>query len=85
MMPSISSLLSRSAEKKEQGQVLGMNQSFGSLARVIGPTLGGFLYGWHYTSPYIGGAIMMVGALLFVLAFQRSARSRAIAANATGA
>lgn len=84
MMPSISSLLSRNAEKKEQGQVLGMNQSFGSLARVIGPTVGGFLYGWHYTSPYVGGAIMMVGALLFVLAFQRSARSRAMAESTTG-
>lgn len=84
MMPSISSLLSRNAEKKEQGQVLGMNQSFGSLARVIGPTVGGFLYGWHYTSPYVGGAIMMVGALLFVLAFQRSARARVTAATTTG-
>lgn len=83
MMPSISSLLSRNAEKKEQGQVLGMNQSFGSLARVIGPLVGGSLYGWHYTSPYIGGAIMMVGALVFVLAFQRIAKARETAATTT--
>lgn len=74
MMPSISSLLSSLASGKEQGQVLGMNQSFGSLARIAGPLLGGALYGLHFTAPYIGGAVLMVGALLFVLAFQRVGR-----------
>ena len=77
MMPSISSLLSGLASGKEQGQVLGMNQSFGSLARIAGPLLGGALYGMHFTAPYIGGALLMAGALLFVLAFQRAARVRA--------
>ncbi|MCB0757681.1 MAG: MFS transporter [Flavobacteriales bacterium] len=76
MMPSISSLLSSLADGKEQGQVLGMNQSFGSLARIAGPLLGGALYGLHFTAPYIGGAILMVGALLLVLAFQRAGRER---------
>ena len=75
-MPSISSLLSRNATNKEQGQVLGMNQSFGSLARIAGPTLGGFLYGLHYTAPYIGGAVLMVGALIFIRAYQRAGRGR---------
>lgn len=77
MMPSISSLLSRNATNKEQGQVLGLNQGFGSLARIAGPTLGGWLYGWHFTSPYIGGAVLMVGALLFVMAYQRAGRNNA--------
>jgi predicted MFS family arabinose efflux permease len=76
LMPSITSLLSRSATEKEQGQVLGMNQSFGSLARIAGPTIGGMLYGWHYTSPYIGGAMLMGGALVFVLGYQRAAVRR---------
>jgi MFS transporter, DHA1 family, tetracycline resistance protein len=74
LMPSITSLLSRNANDKEQGQVLGMNQSFGSLARIAGPTMGGLLYGWHYTGPYVGGALLMVGALVFVLAYQRAGR-----------
>jgi len=78
MMPSISSLLSRNATNKEQGQVLGMNQSFGSLARIAGPTAGGFLYGLHFTGPYIAGALLMVGALLFVLAYQRAGRGRVV-------
>ncbi len=77
MMPSISSLLSRNAGEREQGQVLGMNQSFGSLARIAGPTMGGLLYGWHYTTPYIGGAILMGGVVLFVRSYQRAGRGRA--------
>jgi len=74
LMPSITSLLSRNASDKEQGQVLGMNQSFGSLARIAGPTMGGMLYGWHYTGPYVGGALLMGGALVFVLSYQRAGR-----------
>ncbi|MCB0795316.1 MAG: MFS transporter [Flavobacteriales bacterium] len=71
MMPSLTSLLSQEATEKEQGQVLGTNQSFGSLARVLGPTLGGMLYGWHYVSPYVGGALLMMVTLYVVLAYNR--------------
>ncbi len=58
--PSLTSLLSQTAHSNEQGQVLGMNQSFGSLARVAGPAIGGLLYHVHYTMPYIIGGIMML-------------------------
>ncbi len=78
LMPSITSLLSRNASEKEQGQVLGMNQSFGSLARIAGPTAGGMLYGWHYTGPYVGGAVLMGGALVFVMGYQLAARRKAL-------
>src|SRR5690606_4521001 len=76
LMPSITSLLSRSSGENEQGQVLGMNQSFMSLARVVGPTLGGALYGWHFTSPYIGGAVLMAGTLWLVIAHKGVRRDR---------
>ena len=64
LSPSITSLLSQVADKKEQGQVLGLNQSFGSLARVVGPAIGGLLYGLNFHSPYIMGAFLMVIGLL---------------------
>jgi DHA1 family tetracycline resistance protein-like MFS transporter len=64
--PAISSLISQTADKFEQGQVLGMNQSFGSLARVIGPILGGVLYDMHFGLPYIGGACIMIITYFFV-------------------
>ena len=66
LMPSITSLLSRGAAEHEQGQVLGMNQSFMSLARVAGPTVGGALYGFHYASPYVSGAVLMGGTLWLI-------------------
>ncbi len=75
LMPSITSLLSRHSGEREQGQVLGMNQSFMSLARVAGPTMGGALYGWHFSSPYIGGAMLMGGTLWLVLAHRDVIRS----------
>ena len=64
LSPSITSLLSQVADKKEQGRVLGLNQSFGSLARVVGPAIGGLLYGLNFHSPYILGSFLMVIALL---------------------
>lgn len=64
LTPSITSLLSQVADKNEQGRVLGMNQSFGSLARVVGPVVGGLLFGLNYHSPYIMGAFLMVIALV---------------------
>lgn len=64
--PALTSLISRAAEKHEQGQVLGMNQSFGSLARVIGPVLGGVLYSLNFRVPYIFGAVLMIFTFFFV-------------------
>lgn len=74
--PTLLSLLSKNAEQREQGEVLGMNQSFGSLARIVGPAIGGRLYGLHHTLPYIGSGVIMLGALYYVYAYQR-ARTRA--------
>jgi MFS family permease len=45
--PSVSALISRRADPARQGEVLGVNQSFASLARIVGPFLGSFLYGLH--------------------------------------
>lgn len=50
--PSVTSLISRNTSKNEQGQMLGINQSFSALARVIAPLWAGFLYdyfGTHFT------------------------------------
>jgi hypothetical protein len=42
-MPALSSLASKNAAEHEQGRTLGVLQSGASLARAIGPTLGGVL------------------------------------------
>lgn len=59
--PPLTSWLSKIAPPQSVGQVMGANQSFASLSRVIGPTLGGFLYPvWHSVPFFVSGAIMIV-------------------------
>jgi len=63
--------LSANAGTHEQGEVLGTNQSFGSLARIVGPALGGRFYGWNHALPYVGAGMIMLGALYYVYTYQR--------------
>ncbi len=60
LTPSITSLLSTSADPKDVGQVLGVNQSFGSIARAVGMGLSGFIYGIEFHLPFILGAMIML-------------------------
>ena len=73
IMPSVLALLSKSTDNSQQGYVLGMNQSIGSLGRVFGPLLGGALYQLLYTLPYVGGAVLCLLsiALIFKLKIER--------------
>ena len=64
--PAILALLSKNTPSHQQGQVLGSNQSFGSLARVIGPALGGLLYSLDWGFPFWGGALLM-GLCFFLI------------------
>ncbi|MFM8413408.1 MAG: MFS transporter [Planctomycetota bacterium] len=45
--PSVSALISRRAAADRQGEVLGVNQSFASLARILGPLAGMTLFSLH--------------------------------------
>ncbi|MFH1765543.1 MAG: MFS transporter [Gemmatimonadota bacterium] len=66
-LPSIVSLLSRVAPHQLQGSVLGIGQSVGSLARIIGPFLAGVVYDLHGVAwPHLGGA--MVAGVAFMVA-----------------
>jgi len=58
--PSINSLLSKTADPTEVGQVLGVSQSFGSLARASGMALSGFMYGIDFHLPFLSSAVIMV-------------------------
>jgi DHA1 family tetracycline resistance protein-like MFS transporter len=65
MQPSLNSLISRRAGAGEQGEVLGVAQSVGSLSRVLGPLLAGALFaGLGRNSPYFCGMILVIAAAL---------------------
>lgn len=72
--PTILAQLSKNAQQREQGMVLGTNQSFGSLARIVGPALGGRLYEVHHGMPYISSGIIMLGGLYYVYGYRRRKR-----------
>jgi multidrug resistance protein len=60
LTPTIMSMLSRRADGREQGKVLGVNQSVASISRVAGPLIGGAAYGLGPHQPYlISGALML--------------------------
>ena len=63
--PSLNSLISRGAAADEQGEVLGVSQSIGSLARVLGPLLAGSLFAlFGRGSPFFCGAALVCGAVV---------------------
>ena len=63
--PSIASLISKRAERRLQGEVLGINQSALSLARIGGPIAGGAAYAMlGPAAAYIMAALIAVAALV---------------------
>ncbi len=62
--PSVSALISRHADPTSQGEVLGVNQSFASLGRILGPFGGSVLFSLHpsRTLPFL----IAVGVLILV-------------------
>jgi DHA1 family tetracycline resistance protein-like MFS transporter len=65
MQPSLNSLISRRSGAAEQGEVMGVAQSVGSLSRVLGPVLAGALFaGLGSSSPFFVGTILVVAAAL---------------------
>jgi MFS family permease len=45
LRPNLSSLITQAAGRQEQGVVIGLSQSLGSVAQIVAPALGGFLIG----------------------------------------
>ena len=74
--PTVSSYVSRRASPSEQGAIMGTNQSAASLARVLGPACGGFVYGAVSTrSPYVTATIGMLIALSCTFALARDQKT----------
>jgi len=75
--PSVSALISRRADPARQGEVLGVNQSFASLARIVGPFLGSFLYGLHpsHALPF-AAAVGLLAAVSLVVPRLAAAEAR---------
>ena len=65
--PSVAALVSRRADPNRQGEILGVNQAFASLGRILGPFLGSVVFWWHdsHTLPFaLAGFTLVLVALL---------------------
>lgn len=63
--PSFNGMLSKSAEASEQGRIQGGSQSIQSLARIVGPLVGGQIYvSLGHTAPAFMGVILISLAIL---------------------
>ncbi|HEY8505123.1 MAG TPA: MFS transporter [Gemmataceae bacterium] len=68
LTPSVQALISRRTAADRQGEVLGVNQSFAALARILGPLIGLTLFGSTETHmlPYVFAAALLAVVLLLV-------------------
>ncbi len=65
--PSVTGSLSGLTRKEDQGLIMGLNQSFSALARILGPALGGFVYGSiHPRIPFsLSFTFILLGLFLY--------------------
>jgi MFS transporter, DHA1 family, tetracycline resistance protein len=67
LRPTLTSLVSRCARDDEQGVVLGLTQSLGSVAQIVAPPLGGWLIGhallpeWAFVAAAAGAVGLALG------------------------
>ena len=75
--PSLQGLLSRAVRPESQGAFLGLNQSLGSLARVVGPVTAGYLLQVGSAGlPFLVAAGILFAATLVALSYHRSYAGR---------
>lgn len=75
LRPAIASLTSRRAPGG-QGIAMGLNNSFMSLGRIVGPVWAGYLFDLNMSAPYISGGIVMLIGFTLCLRWLQMAPSR---------
>jgi len=78
--PNVAALISETADPHRQGQMLGLNNATGALARVVGPFCAGLAFDKiSIHSPYFQGALAVAPAIWLALSAGRRARAWASA------
>jgi DHA1 family tetracycline resistance protein-like MFS transporter len=86
--PSMLSVISQLSDPADQGSMLGVSQSLGSLARIVGPLWGGFVFDrFGHAAPFLSAAVVMsIACALSLAAFRgyRPAHRAGVATEPTG-
>jgi DHA1 family tetracycline resistance protein-like MFS transporter len=73
--PNVSALISRNSDADRQGQVLGLNNATGALARVTGPLCAGLVFsGVSINGPFWMGAAIVAPAIFLALSAGRAVK-----------
>lgn len=80
--PSVSSLISKRAATS-QGVAMGLNNSFLSLGRVVGPLWAGFAFDLNLSLPYLTGAAIMLAGFLVSMVWLSPERVAVVEAPAS--
>lgn len=76
--PTISSLISKFSDPRDQGVVFGLFHALGSLARVLGPIAAGLAYPlFHHTGQFIVAAVIAIAMALWTAALRQPAPGEA--------
>lgn len=68
LQPVLNSMVSKYSPEEAQGEILGLNQSLASFARVLGPLWGGIAFDFiGYQFPFLTGAIFTFFTLIIVI------------------
>jgi DHA1 family multidrug resistance protein-like MFS transporter len=82
LRPAVISMTSKRAER--QGMAMGLNNSFNSIGRIVGPVWAGFIFDVNLSLPYLSGAAIMLASFVASLFWVRSGSvSRAAASRRT--
>lgn len=66
--PSVAALVSKRSDPGRQGEVLGVNQSFAALGRILGPLIGLILFnlGLSHTLPYLAAVVTLIVVVMLL-------------------
>jgi DHA1 family tetracycline resistance protein-like MFS transporter len=68
--PALNALVVGRVGEDGSGAALGVQQGFSALARIVGPAVGGVLFAVGVAAPFVGGALVLAGAVVFSLVMQ---------------
>jgi MFS family permease len=72
--PTISSLISKFSDPRDQGVVFGLFHGLGSLARVVGPLIAGFAYPYlNHAGQFVVAGVIAVAMALWTVALRQPA------------
>jgi hypothetical protein len=66
-------MISRTADPHRQGQIQGVNNACGALARVVGPFCAGLIFPININGPFLMGAMLVIPAIFLAISASRRA------------